>query len=240
MWAVESEAEPSAGPGGRTAGSKRRPYDATSRQDSARHTQARVVDAARQLMLRDGYSATTIKAIAALAGVSQETIFKSFGSKKAIAKRLYDVTVAGDGEEIPLGRRERIQQALAADSIDAALGYYACFVAEFHHRASPLRSLLADADAEIADLRTRTERERLHGVTAFVGELARRGLIPPSSADAPTADSLWVVTSPAVFDQLVGARGWSLGQYRLWLQQMMAASIAGEPPPEGEGGLAAA
>jgi AcrR family transcriptional regulator len=80
-----------------------------------------VLDAAGELLLQRGYRATTIKQIAARAQVSPEMIYQAFGSKRGLVKRLYDVTIAGDDDEIPLGDRAQIQQALAAPSLASAL-----------------------------------------------------------------------------------------------------------------------
>jgi hypothetical protein len=127
---------------------------------------------------------------------------------------------------------------LAAGSVGQALHRYAGFVADFHHRASPLRGLLTQVDPEIAELRARTEQERLRGVTEFLAELARRELIAPAAASAPHADGLWVLTSPAVFEVLVHGRGWTLRRYRRWLEEMMGASIRPRHVSGGTGGTA--
>ena len=46
-----------------------------------------------------------MSAIAAAAGVSVQTIYNTFGSKAALLKAVYDTTLAGDDEPIPMGRR---------------------------------------------------------------------------------------------------------------------------------------
>jgi len=53
----------------RTSGVKRR-YDATSRQERARLTRARVLDTALRLFTETGYAATTVQQVATGAGVS--------------------------------------------------------------------------------------------------------------------------------------------------------------------------
>ena len=39
------------------------------------------------------------------AGVSQETIYKTFGGKAALLKAVYDVSLAGDDDDVPLAQR---------------------------------------------------------------------------------------------------------------------------------------
>ena len=83
----------------------KRAYDASRRQEQARARRRRVVAAARDLFERDGYRATTITGIARSAGVSPEMVYKSFGSKAALAKAVFDIALAGDDE--PVAIRER-------------------------------------------------------------------------------------------------------------------------------------
>ena len=56
----------------------------THRQRQAQETKDRVVAAARTLMARGGWEATTIDAIAAEAGVATQTIYAAFGNKRAL------------------------------------------------------------------------------------------------------------------------------------------------------------
>ena len=44
-------------------------------------------------------------AVAAEAGVSAQTVYKAFGTKPALVKRVYDVTLVGDDEHVPLAER---------------------------------------------------------------------------------------------------------------------------------------
>src|SRR5688572_32990058 len=86
-----------------------RNYDSTRRQAQARATRARVLAVARDGFVAEGYAATTIPSIAAAAETSVETIYKAFGNKSALVKAVFDVTIAGDDEPIPVEMRESIQ-----------------------------------------------------------------------------------------------------------------------------------
>src|SRR4051794_34196798 len=61
-----------------------RRYDITGRRDRAHRAQAHVLAVARELFLRDGYAATTVAGVAAAAGVSVETIYKTFRGKPGL------------------------------------------------------------------------------------------------------------------------------------------------------------
>src|SRR4051794_5284976 len=58
-----------------------RRYDASRRRAQARARQEAVLDSARELFLQDGFARTTVAAVATRAGVSQETVYKTFGGK---------------------------------------------------------------------------------------------------------------------------------------------------------------
>src|SRR5215211_1427456 len=84
---------------------KRRPYDASRRQEAARRTRARVLEVARERFLADGYAATTLASIATAADVSVETINKAFRNKAGVLKAMFDVAIAGDDEPVPIAER---------------------------------------------------------------------------------------------------------------------------------------
>ena len=67
-----------------------RPYDATRRQETAAQTRDAILDVAERRFLAEGFAATTIATIAAEAGVSQASIYKSFGGKPGLVHALTD------------------------------------------------------------------------------------------------------------------------------------------------------
>ena len=67
---------------------KPRRYHSTRRQQQARLTREAILDAARRRFLDDGYTATTIAAIAGDAGVSVDTIYKTFGGKPGLVRAI--------------------------------------------------------------------------------------------------------------------------------------------------------
>src|SRR5580693_4960608 len=96
-----------------------RPYDASSRREAADRNRAAVLAACRELLFRDGYHATTVRSVAELAGVSVETVYKTFGGKPGMVKALWDVTLAGDDEPVAMGDRPQAQEFLRTGELDA-------------------------------------------------------------------------------------------------------------------------
>ena len=85
-----------------------RSYDSTRRQEQARQNRAANLDAARAHFLTHGYQGTTVSAVAVDAGVSVETVYKAFANKAGLLKAVFDVTLAGDDEPVPMMDREEI------------------------------------------------------------------------------------------------------------------------------------
>jgi AcrR family transcriptional regulator len=204
--------------------SARRAYDASGRRAAAARNRQAVLAACHELLLRDGYQATTIRAVAELAGVSAELIYKAFGSKQGLMKAVYDFVIAGDDEPVPVGQRPAIQRIWAISDLREKIRAYAAFVRDLNERLGGLATVLAEADPEVAQVRAVTENERLRGVRAFVDHLAAAGLladVDPGRA----ADECWVLTSLAIYAQLTAAREWPADAYQDWLARMLTAAL---------------
>jgi AcrR family transcriptional regulator len=205
-----------------------RTYDNSGRAAQALRTRRRVIAAAHELLLEQGYAATTISQIARSAGVSAETVYKAFGSKAALTKQVYDVALAGDDELVPMRDRPEIQAMLAEPDPRQKVASYAALARQLGARLGPLLAVLLGARATDPDLdafaRT-TADERLAGTTALVGHLAdvgalRRGLDPERARDL-----LWALISPELYLLLVVERGWPPERYERWLAGAIAAEL---------------
>ncbi len=83
----------------------RRTYDSSGRRARAMRTQTHVLAVAAEHFLRDGYAATTVAAVAGAAGVSAETIYKTFGGKPGLIRALQRSGLDGTGPvPAPTGR----------------------------------------------------------------------------------------------------------------------------------------
>src|SRR5215217_558269 len=89
------------------------------RAEKARQTRRRMLAAARELFVERGYGATALQDIADRAEVAVQTIYFTFGTKRALLKELADVSIAGDDEPIATMDRPWFQQSLAAETADA-------------------------------------------------------------------------------------------------------------------------
>src|SRR4051794_33269508 len=156
----------------------RRRYDASGRQEQARRTRAAVLDAARASFLDIGYARTTMAAIAKDAGVSVETVYKAFGNKAGVVKALFDVSVVGDDEPIPLVQRDFVKRNQAEPDPRKKLMDFAEHIAEVSVRTAPVQLVVRDAaatDPAAAEVWAQLGRERLAGMTMFAANLEEGG-----------------------------------------------------------------
>src|SRR5438876_12249761 len=101
-------------------------YRSPRREQQARATRARIIAAAARRFLACGYAATTMRAVAADAGVALPTVELAFGTKARLLKAAIDVAIAGDDEPVPMLTRGWAAQA---ESIARPAEFAAVFAA---------------------------------------------------------------------------------------------------------------
>jgi len=206
-----------------------RPYDNRRRSEQALLNQRRILEAAHQELVTKGYADTTISGVAQAAGVSVQTVYKAFGSKPALAKRVYDVTLVGDEEPLPLAERAEIQAIIAEPDPRQKLAMYAALGRKLIERIGPLLSVLFSGakagDPELAEFAATTARERLIGVSGLVGHLDAIGALRPGLGFDRARDILWTLIGWEVYELLVMERGWSLADWEAWVAESTAALL---------------
>jgi AcrR family transcriptional regulator len=202
-----------------------RPYDASSRRESAARNRAAVLAACRELLFRDGYHGMTVRSVAERAGVSAETVYKAFGGKPGLMKALWDVTLAGDDQPVPIADRPQMQEVRFAADPTEKLRRWAAFVSGANQRLAPLHGLLAQAGPEVTEMLAITQRERLTGVRALVTHLADSGLLAAGRDPGTATDACWALTGPGLFLELTTDRGWPPDRYEDWLICMLTANL---------------
>ena len=210
-------------------GVKARSYDNSRRAEQARETRRRIVEAARELLLAQGYATTTIAQVAKAAGVSSETVQKGFGTKAALAKAVYDVTLVGDDEPVPLRERPEFQALVAETDPARKLAAYGAVGRALWERLGPLLAVLMqgaqagepDLVAFVATIRG----ESYVGASGLVANLAALGALRPGLTVDQARDELWLLIQPEVWLLLVGERGWSLDAVQAWFIRTVTAAL---------------
>jgi len=202
------------------AGKVKRPYDNSRRQAQVRATRAHVVAVAKELFVEHGYPAATIEAIADAAGVPLPTLYRLFGSKRALLEAVLDISFGGDDQPVAFGDRAEVQAALAEPDPGRMLDAFAHICRQLMDRASAVQRVLATAalvDPDIAELAAEIRRQRHTGQSRIVAALVKRKALAPAYDEAMAADVVYALLSPDVHWILTGERGWSGDDYERWL-----------------------
>src|SRR5271167_2054612 len=85
-----------------------------ARTEQRRRTEARILDAATRIFLDAGYERTTIRAVAAAAGVDAGLVMHYFGSKQELYRRVIDAAPVPEVGGTPAEAAEQILAGLAS------------------------------------------------------------------------------------------------------------------------------
>lgn len=208
---------------------KRRPYDASGRRRAAESRRRRILATARELFLARGYPTVTVSDIAKDAQVSEDLVFRLFGSKRGVLKEVMDIEIGGDDEDIPLLEREAPQAVRAATDQREQLRLFAAGMTAQLGRVQPMNDLMRSAAAvepEVATLQKDLhQRQRRFGMNMVASWIAANGPLRDHMSVEVAGAILWAIASPEVHRALTIDCEWPNAQYRDWLQFMLTAAI---------------
>lgn len=189
------------------------------RTEQARATRRRIVEAATEILLAKGYAGTTMRAVAAAAGVSLPTVEAAFGTKPALLKAAIDVAIAGDDESVPVLARDWTGDARGASDVAGLIGVVADVVTAAEQRSAGLVLAVFEAAAsapELGALADQLTSQRATTARWIVDALAGKARLRRGWSNDAAADTVWVLMDPAVYVRLVRDRGWTPRAYRDW------------------------
>jgi AcrR family transcriptional regulator len=200
----------------------------SKRAQQAQETRRRILAAARDLFVEDGYGATSLQEVADRAGVAVQTIYFTFGNKRTLLKELVDVTIAGDDEPVATMNRPWFQNALAAETAEAHLRVHVAGTRTILERVAPITKVVATAaamDPEIATL-WHYEEDPRYVVHAAAAEslMGKPGAAENVSAES-AADILFGLLSPELYLLFVRDRGWPPDRWEQWAYEILRAQL---------------
>lgn len=203
---------------GETNGTRRR-YHAPRRAEQARRTRERIVAAAHECFLTSGYAATTMRQVAAAAGVSVQTVELAFGTKRKLLRAVIDVAITGDDRRIPVLRREHADAARATTDAVAFLDIVGRLVRIVAERVAGILAVMdqaASGDPEIAALARELDAQRSATAAWIVRGVTDRAPLAPGLDHDHAVDTVWLLMDPLVFRRLTRDRGWSGDRFQRW------------------------
>jgi AcrR family transcriptional regulator len=196
--------------------------------EKSRQTRRRIMQAAYELFVDQGYGATTLQSIAERAGVAVQTIYFAFGNKPSLLKEVVDVTIAGDDEPIPTMQRAWFLDALAAGTAGAQLRAHVRGTCEVLGRVAPIIDVLRTAgeqDPSLAGMWQQDADPRLDVHLAAARSLAAKPGARAGLSVEHTGDVLFGVLSPELYLLFVRDRGWTPGQWEQWAHDTLRAQL---------------
>jgi len=186
----------------------------TRRHQQAAETRCTILATARRLFSDRGYSATTISAIAAEAGVAVQTIYDSVGPKRAILLALLDVM--DDEAGVANACREIAQQSDPATQIALGVKITRQFPERFGELIGTLLSA-APVEPDAAEALNEGMRRHRAGTHSLIRYLADHQILRPDLTVDRAADIFGLMTSVSTFRQLTEDYGWTFDECQVWI-----------------------
>ena len=179
-----------------------RPYRLGQRQAASEQTRARILAAARELLLTgEGFTGFSIDAVARQADVARMTVYHQFGSKIGLLEALSDYLAAHGGMEQLANAFRRTDLYKALDEYIRVFGQFWQSDRFVTRRLRALSSLDPDFEKVI---KARDERRR-EGLRVLMSRIAEKYGKPAPEAFDDTVNILFTLLSFETFDTLAGS-----------------------------------
>ncbi len=199
-----------------------RPYRSALREEQADRTRSLIAQAARARFLESGWARTSVRSVAAAAGVSEATVYAVYGSKAGLASSLIDEGDARAGVDRVMAELEAGAGDPAAQ-LRAFVGYDRRL---FERHGDVLRVLIEgrrqepDLEAAYVDGRGRGDSQRRAVFAGWPKKAWRRGV------DLQQALDVYSFTcSMEAFDIATAERGWTPDEVERWWGDTLAARL---------------
>lgn len=212
----------------RTPDVKSRSYDATGRRLRAQARRERIITAAGARFVADGYAATTVAGIADDAGVSVDTIYKTFGGKVGLLDAAWQRALEGRGDR---PAQERADAAALKGDAGTMITTWATLSAEVAGGTSQLFELirsLAVVDPAVGALFEQIERARTERMTHNAQLLAATGELRPDLSLEQARDIMLAVSGHLPGPMLTRAN-WSDRDYVGLVERILRAALLARP-----------
>ncbi len=199
--------------------SPRRTYDSPRRREQAAATRQVVVAAARHLFERDGYTATSIAAVAGAARVTPRTIYLGFETKAGLLRAVWNSALRGNVDNPPVAEQRWFRELIEEPDPARTLRLNARNSRRFKERSTALLRVVRDAaplEPAIAELWDRVQAEYHANQLAVVRSLGP-GALKRGVSERRAADIIWTLNHPNTWIQLSVLRGWTPAQYERWV-----------------------
>jgi AcrR family transcriptional regulator len=197
-------------------------------------TRQRIIRATRQMVKRG--SELPVDEVARRAGVSVQTIYSNFGSKRGL------VLAAIDDMQQEVGLYDELEAVFASPHGEAALRRMLQATFRLWDRGWPLVAFTLRArriDKELGAQLTEVDAMRRTHLWVICRRIDMEGRLRTPGAAEPAADVAFALSTPTVFEDLVHGRGWPADHAADTIADIVVAAIVDpttqpmtDPPPD--------
>jgi AcrR family transcriptional regulator len=188
----------------------------------AEQTRLEILGAARKHFASKGYAATSLREIAADAGVSVQTVYDSVGSKAELVRRLNDLI------DVEAGIDEIAPTIATEASPTALVGIPARITRRIVERCDDLVRASFDgarSEPELAPLNEEGGRRHRGGARLIAKRLAALEALAPGLSAESAAHTIAVLSDIRVALMLVDDHGFGLDRVEEWIATTTAQAV---------------
>ena len=200
------------------------------RESRARETRRRIAEAGLRLFLENGYTSTTMQAVAETAHVAPATIYQAFGSKIAVLAAALDINVGGDESSLVVLDQDWVDNVRREKDLDRQLRLVAEGTSRIAARTASIKEVVRDAAATEVQAREliRQDHEGRHRTqAALVDLLIENRPLRPGMDRSRAVDTYFAIVNSTTYELLVVQRGWTLSEWQGWIADVIARELFG-------------
>lgn len=196
-----------------------------TQEERSAATRRRIITAASQLFVRDGYVAATMTLIAGRAGVAVQTVYLVFRTKGELLTEVYKSAVLGDPVPTKPERTPGIALAISTTDLQESVRLFVAECADILRRTAPPEPVMraaASTEDSVRAFHARGEQERIAGYRRYVSSLDQRGFLRDGVTVNEATDVLVSLVGPHLYRTLTADRGWTHKHYQDWTTDAVA------------------
>ncbi|MPZ85505.1 MAG: TetR family transcriptional regulator [Actinophytocola sp.] len=198
------------------------------KRQQPRETRRRIIAAAADLFVAQGYAATKLEEVATRADVAVQTVYFHFTNKHTLLKEAVDVASVGDDEPVPVLERPFVQEIRDEPDPRRALAIWTATSRAIFERVAPIMQAVRDAAGTNAEMAAQWEVNQTQRATAhrMLAELIdeKRALKDGLAVDR-AADIIFGLISPELYLLLTVRCGWSAAEWESWITETVADAV---------------
>jgi AcrR family transcriptional regulator len=182
-----------------------------------------MIEAAYRLFCEHGYG-VPLTEVAASAGVSVQNVYLAFHNKRQLAREALQWAVHGPDLDLPPHEQPWFQRLLKSRDAADAIRIWVENTMPVYARVAPIAGMFL-AEPELSDTWERSEKLRMFGFRQAMSAVAAKGKFRPGCDLDTAVQVMFVLLSPAVYQEFVRRLGWAPDRWGRWVADLLTRAI---------------